>query len=50
MPTQPLWINKQLFPFESKWIQINGNAQHYIDEGNGDILLALIMPAAFGDK
>jgi haloalkane dehalogenase len=36
MKTQPSWLNKQLFPFESKWVAIDGYSQHYIDEGNGD--------------
>jgi pimeloyl-ACP methyl ester carboxylesterase len=36
MPTQPQWLNKQLFPFESKWINVDGHSQHYIDEGSGD--------------
>lgn len=39
MKTQPSWINKALFPFESKWISIDGHSQHYIDEGQGNTLL-----------
>lgn len=39
MPIRPGWINKQLFPFESKWLDIDGHSQHYIDEGTGDIIL-----------
>ncbi len=35
----PSWINKQLFPFESKWLNIDGLNLHYIDEGTGDIIL-----------
>jgi haloalkane dehalogenase len=30
---------KRLYPFESKWLTINGNNIHYIDEGEGDIIL-----------
>lgn len=30
---QPSWLNKQLFPFDSKWINIDGQNIHYIDEG-----------------
>jgi haloalkane dehalogenase len=30
---------KNLYPFQSKWTTINGNRIHYIDEGNGEILL-----------
>src|SRR5690349_12899376 len=39
MKTQPSWINKALFPFESKWITIDGQNMHYIDEGAGDTIL-----------
>jgi haloalkane dehalogenase len=39
MKTQPAWLNKQLFPFESKWMNIDGQDLHYIDEGDGDVLL-----------
>ena len=31
--------NKSLFPFESKWIQIENHNIHYVDEGKGQILL-----------
>jgi pimeloyl-ACP methyl ester carboxylesterase len=39
MKTQPSWVDKNLFPFESKWIELDGNAMHYIDEGAGPTLL-----------
>ncbi len=39
MNTQPSWLNKELFPFESKWKEIEGNQLHYIDEGTGDAIL-----------
>lgn len=39
MKTQPTWINKQLFPFESKWMNIDGLDLHYIDEGSGPTIL-----------
>jgi len=39
MKTQPGWINKQLFPFESKWMNIDGLDLHYIDEGDGPVIL-----------
>lgn len=39
MNTQPSWINKDLFPFTSKWITIDGHNLHYIDEGAGDTIL-----------
>jgi haloalkane dehalogenase len=31
--------NTPLFPFESKWANINGNKIHYVDEGRGPALL-----------
>jgi pimeloyl-ACP methyl ester carboxylesterase len=39
MKTQPNWLNKNLFPFESKWIEIDNYQLHYVDEGKGQILL-----------
>ncbi len=39
MNTQPAWLNKNLFPFESKWINIEGHQLHYIDEGQGETIL-----------
>lgn len=38
-PSQPTWLNKTLFPFESKWITVDGETLHYIDEGSGDVIL-----------
>ena len=31
--------NKTLYPFESKWLDIDGNELHYIDEGKGEVIL-----------
>jgi pimeloyl-ACP methyl ester carboxylesterase len=40
MKTQrPAWIDNDLFPFESKWITIDEHEIHYIDEGQGEIIL-----------
>ena len=33
------WLDKTEYPFEPKWFQINGQNLHYIDEGQGEILL-----------
>lgn len=33
------WLNKSEYPFASKYISINGHRLHYIDEGEGDVLL-----------
>lgn len=37
--TQPEWLDKKLFPFESKWMEIENEYVHYIDEGSGPVLL-----------
>lgn len=37
--TQPPWLNKELYPFQSRWIDIDGHTLHYIDEGSGDTIL-----------
>src|SRR4051812_23771747 len=39
MKTRPAWINKQMFPFESKWVNIDGLDLHYVEEGNGPTIL-----------
>ena len=33
------WINKELFPFKSNYIEIEGDKMHYVDEGSGDVIL-----------
>jgi haloalkane dehalogenase len=35
-----------LYPFQSKWIDINGNKIHYIDEGKGELILFFHPPIA----
>lgn len=30
------WVDRQLFPFESRWLELSGGARlHYVDEGRG---------------
>ena len=36
---QPGWVDKNLFPFQSRWIEIAGHSLHYIDEGHGRTIL-----------
>ena len=38
---RPSWLDQREFPFASHFIQIEGNQIHYIDEGNGPVLLFL---------
>ena len=32
---------RQLYPFQSHWVSIKGHRYHYVDEGQGDIVLML---------
>ncbi len=38
---RPTWVDDSLFPFESRFVDIDGNTVHYIDEGSGPTLLML---------
>jgi haloalkane dehalogenase len=40
-PLEPAWLDRRLFPFESRYMDIDGNRIHYIDEGAGPVLLFL---------
>ena len=33
------WVNHELFPFQSRFIEIDGHQMHYIDEGSGSVIL-----------
>lgn len=37
----PHWLDRSLFPFASRFAEIDGNSVHYIDEGSGPVLLLL---------
>ncbi|HEY5917156.1 MAG TPA: alpha/beta fold hydrolase [Chryseolinea sp.] len=39
MTNSPDWINKELYPFQSRFITIENHKLHYIDEGVGATLL-----------
>ena len=43
VPTEqnPDWLDRSLFPFTSRFAEIDGNTVHYIDEGRGPVLLLL---------
>ena len=34
----PQWLDEQLYPFQSRFVEVEGNSIHYIDEGNGPTL------------
>lgn len=38
---RPSWVDDDLFPFKSRFVEIDGHVVHYIDEGSGPILLML---------
>lgn len=37
----PQWLDKQLYPFQSHFVEVESNHIHYIDEGSGPTLLLL---------
>lgn len=38
---RPPWLTRELFPFESRFIPVDGHLIHYVDEGRGPTLLML---------
>lgn len=36
---RPSWVDDDVFPFESHFVELDGNVVHYIDEGSGPTLL-----------
>ncbi len=38
---RPDWVDDSLFPFESRFVDIDGHTVHYVDEGSGPTLLFL---------
>src|SRR5437764_15460043 len=41
MIKRPAWVPSDLYPFESRYAQIDGHTVHYVDEGTGPPLLML---------
>lgn len=39
--SRPSWVDDDLYPFESQFVEIGGHTVHYVDEGSGPILLML---------
>ncbi|RIV17564.1 alpha/beta fold hydrolase [Fibrisoma montanum] len=37
--TTPSWVDRHEYPFQSRYLTINGNRQHYIDVGTGETLV-----------
>lgn len=40
-PARPAWLDDGLYPFESRYLTLDGHRIHYIDEGSGPLLLFL---------
>jgi len=38
---RPPWVPAELYPFESRYVTIDGNRIHYVDEGSGPTILFL---------
>lgn len=38
---RPTWVDEDLFPFDSHFVELDGNVVHYVDEGTGPTLLML---------
>jgi len=38
---RPVWLTSELFPFKSHFVDLDGARIHYVDEGNGPVLLFL---------
>jgi haloalkane dehalogenase len=36
---RPRWLDEQLYPFQSRFVEVEGNRIHYIDEGRGPFVL-----------
>ena len=41
VPERPAWLEHQLFPFDSHFVDVDGARVHYVDEGSGPVLLFL---------
>ena len=35
----PEWLDSTLYPFENKYIQLESGKMHYVDEGEGELIL-----------
>lgn len=39
--TQPAWLDRTVYPFQSRYLTLDGHRIHYIDQGSGPLLLFL---------
>ncbi len=40
---RPSWVNAAIYPFQSRWLELNGHTVHYVDEGPRDAPVLLFM-------
>lgn len=40
---RPDWVDDELFPFKSRFVELDGNIVHYVDEGSGPTLLLAVF-------
>ena len=38
---RPTWVSDELFPYASRFLDVDGHRVHYVDEGSGPLLLML---------
>jgi len=43
----PPWLPREEFPFESRFLTVDGHRVHYVDEGSGPTLLFVVAGAAW---
>ncbi|MEV7967871.1 alpha/beta fold hydrolase [Sphaerisporangium sp. NPDC088356] len=41
VPERPAWVPTDLYPFTDRYLEVDGNLVHYVDEGSGPTLLFL---------
>ena len=39
IPVTPGWLDRNAYPFRSRWAEVEGARLHYVDEGRGDVVL-----------
>ncbi|MDN5201337.1 alpha/beta fold hydrolase [Fulvivirgaceae bacterium BMA10] len=44
---RPEWLPYELYPFNNRYIEIDGNLIHYVDEGKGPVILFSHAPVAW---
>src|SRR5258708_4122908 len=37
----PAWLDRKLYPFQGRWLELDGHRIHYLDEGSGPVILFL---------